>query len=368
MAKGLERISIGGFKSIAEVHELELGKVNVIIGANGSGKSNFIEIFSFLNSVFSGGLDSYVGRVGGADQILHFGQKVTRNISCRLWFNDGTDQYRLKLGPTKTGQLFVLSEEAGFWGNRSHSEPFWEEIPREGNGGRISEKASGVSGKVKAQLSSWRVFHFHDTSDSSALKIPSAVEDNRVLRPDGANLAAFLLVLKDRFPESYSLIRHAIRMVAPFFGDFNLKPSLRNENLIRIEWTHKSSDSFFDVSAFSDGTLRFIALATLLLQPVELRPKVIVIDEPELGLHPSAISLLASLIKQASVHTQVIAATQSPLLLDHFQPDEVLVANRSQGKTSISRLDEDSLHAWLEDYSLGELWQKNSFGGKPGVE
>jgi predicted ATPase len=157
-----------------------------------------------------------------------------------------------------------------------------------------------------------------------------------------------------------------VQRVAPFFDDFRLRPDPLNEDTIRLAWRHKNSDQYFGAAALSDGSLRFIVLATLFLQPDEFRPSVILVDEPELGLHPYAITLLASLIKQASLKTQVILSTQSALLLDHFQPEDVLIADRVGASTRLARLEAKPLEEWLEDYSLGQLWEKNELGGRPG--
>ena len=192
------------------------------------------------------------------------------------------------------------------------------------------------------------------------------VNDNDFLRADGANLAAFLYYLKEKHSDSYSLIQRTVQRVAPFFDDFQLRPLKLQPDTIRLEWRHKNSDQYFDASSLSDGTLRFITLATLFLQPVEHRPSAILVDEPELGLHPYAIEMVASLIRQASIDTQVIVSTQSSLLLDHFEPDDVLVANRVNGGTQVARLDSKHLGRWLTDYSLGQLWEKNELGGRPG--
>jgi predicted ATPase len=194
------------------------------------------------------------------------------------------------------------------------------------------------------------------------------VNDNNFLRPDGSNLAAFLYYLRKRHETSYSLIRRTVQRVAPFFDDFVLEPQKLNPDKIRLEWRHKGSEAYFDTSSMSDGTLRFIALATLFLQPEDNRPSVILVDEPELGLHPYAITLLASLVKQASVKTQAIISTQSSLLLDNFQPEDVLVAERIKGSTQFTRLESAKLTEWLTDYSLGQLWEKNEFGGRPDAE
>ena len=200
------------------------------------------------------------------------------------------------------------------------------------------------------------------------MKKTASLNDNRFLRPDGSNLAAFLYFLREKHPEAYGLIRGTVQRVAPFFDDFQLEPARLKPDSIILEWRHKNSDAYFDANAFSDGTLRFIALATLLLQPEKYRPSVILVDEPELGLHPYAITMLASLIKQASTKTQVIVGTQSPLLLDHFRPEDVLVANRVEGSTQLTRLESSKLSTWLEDYSLGQLWEKNEIGGRPAKE
>jgi predicted ATPase len=191
------------------------------------------------------------------------------------------------------------------------------------------------------------------------------VDDNRFLRPDGSNLPAFLYFLKLKHPEEYELIRDTIRRVAPFFDDFSLEPLLLNPSDLKLEWRHRNSAQYFDAAALSDGTLRFIALATLLMQPKKHRPSAILVDEPELGLHPYAIEILAAMIRQAAVDTQVIVSTQSSLLLDHFDPEDVLVAERNTGGTTLKRLDSNQLRDWLQDYSLGQLWEKNEIGGRP---
>ena len=181
-------------------------------------------------------------------------------------------------------------------------------------------------------------------------------------------MAPFLYYLREKHESSYSLIRRTVQRVAPFFDDFALAPQQLNEDKIRLEWRHKGTDAHFDAASLSDGSLRFIALATLLLQPESLRPSVILLDEPELGLHPYAITMLASLLKQAATQTQIILATQSPFLLDHFEPGDVLVADRVNGRTQLTRLDTASLETWLQDYSLGQLWEKNEIGGRPAPE
>jgi predicted ATPase len=294
---------------------------------------------------------------------------VTPKLRIRISFQDGGNQYEITLAPTDADEL-VPQSECVFYSYRSHYPgPSNGVIHRVGKEAGISAPTqSELANYVRARLDRWRVYHFHDTGTSSPMKKTGDVNDNRFLRPDGSNLAAFLFFLRHRHEVSYSLLRRTVQRVAPFFDDFQLEPQRLNPDKIRLEWRHKGSDAYFDAASLSDGTLRFIALATLFLQPEEHRPSVILVDEPELGLHPLAITLLASLVKQAAVKTQVIVSTQSPLLLDHFQPEDILVADRVKGATQLTRLDSERLLPWLENYSLGELWEKNEIGGRPNAE
>ncbi len=366
----LDSITIRGFKSIASIEKLALGAINLVVGPNGSGKSNFIGAFSFLHSIREGHLREYVLKAGGADKVLHFGSKVTPQLEVHISFQGGTNQYRVVLGATEDDQLYPQSEKVYFWNKEKFAEPVYESLKTKGGEAGISDpkQVSKTKSYVRDHLDSWRLYHFHDTSASSPMKSTADLNDNRYLRPDGSNLSAFLYFLREKHEESYSLIRRAVQRVAPFFDDFHLRPQMLNSDKIRLEWRHKGTEAYFSSSALSDGTLRFIGLATLFLQPESLRPSVILVDEPELGLHPYAITLLASLVKQASIKTQIILSTQSPLLLDHFQPEDVLVADRVDGSTQLTRLDSARLETWLERYSLGQLWEKNELGGRPAGE
>jgi predicted ATPase len=264
--------------------------------------------------------------------------------------------------------LFVSQETAEFLGS-GYEKPYRHALaPRGQEAGISNSTLAPVPKYVRDHLGRWRLYHFHDTGRSSPLKKTADVNDNRYLQPNGSNLAAFLFLLRNRFQTEYDLVRRTVTLAAPFFDDFILEPDRFNEDKIRLEWRHKGSEAYFDGAAFSDGTLRFLALATLLLQPERFLPSVTMIDEPELGLHPYAIRLLASLIRQASSRTQVIISTQSTLLLDEFEPQEVLVADRVNGATVLTRLDPERLSSWLDDYSLGQLWEKNEIGGRPVVE
>ena len=279
-------------------------------------------------------------RAGGADKILHFGAKTTKQIEVRLSFAGEINfQYHLVLSPTNDDGLYASNDAGTYWGSGEDS--------------------------VLSYLKGWRTYHLHDTSSSSPLHKTAKLDDNQFLRPDGSNLPAFLYYLQEKHHAAYELIRRTVQQVAPFFENFRLAPLRLRPDDIKLEWRHKRSDQYFDSSSFSDGTLRFIALATLFLQPKDLLPPMLLVDEPELGLHPYAIEVLASLIRQASKTTQVIVSTQSSLLLDHFDPEDVLVTNRVNGASEMQRLAPEPLKEWLKDYSLGQLWEKNEIAARP---
>lgn len=348
----LDTITIRGFKSIRAVEDLKLAPINVLIGANGSGKSNFIEVFTLVRDVVRHRVDHFVARSGGADRILHFGSRTTQQLEVVITFADG-EVYQLTVTDTANDSFTSMSQAGKLVGPDFASRPTYDD--------------EATRGELRL-ADPWVAYHFHDTSRASPMKKLSDLYDNRGLRTDGSNLAAFLFFLRSMHPDSYQMIRRTVQMVAPFFDDFDLAPQPLNPDMILLEWRHKGSDAYFNAASLSDGTLRFMALATLLLQPERLRPSVILLDEPELGLHPYAITLFASLVKQAAVDSQIIMATQSPTLLDHFEPEDVIVANRVGGEARFERLNAERLAVWLEDYSLGELWEKNEIGGRPGPE
>jgi predicted ATPase len=370
-SKALDYITVEGFKSIASIEKLQLGPVNILIGSNGSGKSNFIGVFAFLHAIREGRLRDYITVAGGAERVLHFGSKTTKSIHIHLSFADEVNQYELQLSPTQDDGLYPSLERVSFWNRAAYDSPLAERLPTRDQGreaGISDSKLVGIPDWVRTRLGGWRIYHVHDTSSSSPMRKTAKVNDNRFLRDDGSNLAAFLYYLQQTHSESYSLIRRTIQRVTPFFDDFRLAPLRLKPDDIQLEWKHKNSDLYFDASSLSDGTLRFITLATLFLQPVKYLPSVILVDEPELGLHPYAIEMLASLIKYASKKAQVVISTQSSLLLDHFNPEDVLVAERRDGGTKISRLVPSDLKEWLDEYSLGQLWEKNEFAGRPAPE
>jgi predicted ATPase len=353
--KQLSRIVLKGFKSIVEC-DIELNKINVLIGANGAGKSNFIGFFRMMQQLLEENLQVFVSRQGSPDTLLHFGRKTTEQLEFRLYL--GNNGYFAALAATQDNRLMFVEEF--FWWNLAAEYELGK--------GHFETKAFSIAGtiiheNILSTMMGWRVYHFHDTSDSAYVKQRHGINDNNYLRPDARNLAAFLYLLRENYSSSYQKIFKTIKLVAPFFGDFYLRPSPQNNEFIELEWFERGHDIPFKAHLLSDGTLRFICLTTVFLQPEDFQPETILVDEPELGLHPYAITVLASLIR--TVSKQVIVSTQSVELLNEFDASDVIVVDRNNGCSSLRRLEERELEEWLKDYSLGELWKKNLIGGRP---
>ncbi|BFM98863.1 AAA family ATPase [Moraxella sp. K02] len=356
----INKLTIKGYKSIKLLEEFPLNNLNVLIGANGAGKSNFIGIFKLLNEIYEQRLQVYVQKQGGPDALLHFGRQSTENIHAEFYFY--RNGYKFDLIPTNDNRLVFDREVSWFRGVFFDSSP--SAVIGMGNAeSNLKDAKDKYSPYVRDSIKAWRVYHFHDTSETAKVKQIHSVNDNLILKPDAANLAAYLLMLKENYNTYYLRIVQHIRLVLPFFDDFLLRESNGN---IQLEWLHKnSSDTPLKAHLLSDGSLRFICLATLLLQPETLLSDTVLIDEPELGLHPSAITILADIVTQASENRQLIISTQSVELVNQFDPNDIIVVNQNEGVSTFERLDNESLEGWLEEYTLGELWKKNVFGGRP---
>ncbi len=357
----LEEISLSGYKSIREIHRLKLEPgLNVLIGANGSGKTNFIRFFELLGHMFdpNKGLQNYISAHGRADAFLFRGMKFTSELKAHLTF--GRNEYKFTLRAADDRSLFYAQEMAPFDG------PIFGSTQNDQGGGHLEslvvKKPDTQSKKwVVDTIRNWRVYHFHDTSASAPVMGLANIVDNETLHSNACNLAAFLMRLEKSFPEHFAQITETIRQVAPFFGEFVLKEVSTGKT--QLLWKDRCSDLLFYPSQLSDGTLRYICLATLLLQPEP--PSTIIIDEPELGLHPYAIKLLASLLFEVANRAQIIVSTQSSQLVDELTPEQIIVVNHKKGESILERLNPEALGEWLKEYTLGQLWEKNTFGGLP---
>lgn len=358
----IDKIEIKGYKSIKEL-SLRLNPVNILIGSNGVGKSNFISFFKFLNTIYEQRLEQYSMKYG-ADDILHFGRKTTSEIDAYIQF-DNTNGYSFILNATNDNKLTISSEYASFHRWRYGSGWKRELISSNIKETKIKNSISAIATHARTYLESFRVHHFHDTSENAPLRGFSDTNDNRLLRENGGNIASFLYYLQEKHTTNFRRIEAAVQSIAPFFERFQLQPNRLNEQRIQLEWIEKNHpDKYFNATHLSDGTLRFIALATLLLQPEP--PEVIIIDEPELGLHPVAVNKLAGMLRSAAgKKKQVIISTQSVGLVNNFTPEEIITVDRNGDESVFARLESSELGQWLEDYSIGDLWSKSIIKGQP---
>jgi predicted ATPase len=368
MSDSLDKLTIRGFKSIQALEGFELKNLNVFIGGNGAGKSNLVDFFRLLRKIIDGNLNEYIAGGGGISDFLFNGRKQTSKMEFVTHFGIRGYRFNIIPGPSENA---LLTDEARYYGPGTNGWWLLGDSP-DGTSLLVKEaksnlKDSQYSQFVFSSISSWQIYHFHDTSATAAMRHYEIIQDNKVLRFNGSNIAPYLLRLKTKDSDAYKEILNSVRLVIPFFDDFLLDVTeFGAKKKVNLSWRQKGSDYPMQPYHLSDGSIRFICLAAAMLQPEP--PSTIIIDEPELGLHPAAISILAELIQNASKRTQLIAATQSPSLIDHFSVEDVIVVNRKDGASTFERLKEKDLNVWLETYSVGELWSKNVISGGPVYE
>jgi len=364
----LREVIIKGYKSIAFDHPvtLKLGDVSILLGANGAGKSNIISFFKMLSYMMSKSFGRYVEMAGTANSLLHYGAKRTPVMSGTLTFmaNNSENTYQFSLANATPDRL-IITEERINWHRKGEAKPLEIFLETNFKESSLAESDNAVAKSIYKMLSFCKVYQFHDSSAEGPLRQSCPVETANYLQSHGNNLPSFLLLLRNNYIDSYKRIVDYVRDVVPQFQDFYLEPV---SNFVSLRWIDNSATDYrFNAHQFSDGSIRFIALATLLLQPAKTMPNVIILDEPELGLHPYAITQLAEMIKDASIHAQIIIATQSKDLVDHFDINNISVVEMDKNTlcTTVNQLREDEYKLWLEHYTLSELWDKNIIGGRP---
>jgi len=375
MKEPLNKISIQGFKSIRNLKEFPLNPgLNVFIGANSAGKSNFVEFFKLMEQMALNGLNGYVAQFGGAETFFFQGSEVTEAIIVELLFPDYG--YSFYLHPTTTDKVLVGFERASYK-TENEGRPYLNENiilkPISGkehesmlfSGLTLNRHPSEVA--LRQIIGSWQVYHFQNTSAFSSMRKPTSIHNQDELFPDGSNLSAFLWHLKHENETTYEKIVSAVQFIFPAFEDFELKPeksgNASDDRTVKLCWKQKGTRYVFQPWQMSDGTLRYLTLVTALMQPRP--PSTIVIDEPELGLHPNALGFLAGLMHSAAHETQLIVATQSPDLLKTMEPEDVVIVHNRDGESIFERLEREPLAAWIEEYSLSDLWLKNVIQAGP---
>ena len=368
----IESVSIQGFRSLADFKITELPNAAVLIGANGSGKSNFIRFFEMMSWMLrSRNLAEFIERQGGADDQLFRGNRHTPRLNAEINLRTESVRYGygFALAYAHPDRFFFSEERFRFSSVENPTEAEWEYLDSGHREAMIVEAQKGgpdvnsiTASLIVLLLGNCSTFQFHDTSDGSNFKKRWDVEDNNQLHSHGGNLAAILHRLEQEDIRRYETICRHIARVLPVFDRFAIE---RSYGKVSLRWKAKGTDKTFGAHLTSDGSLRFFALVTLLNLPSEMLPSVLLLDEPELGLHPAAVALVGGMIKALAAQRQVIVATQSPLLVDAFDLGEIFVLELEDGQTKVRKHCKSEYQHWLEEYSTGELWQKNLLGGRP---
>lgn len=361
----IKSVTIEGFRSLRNIQNLELPQLTVLIGANGTGKSTLIRFFEMLSWMLkSKNLQEFVLRQGGGDDQFYMGSRCTSRIRAELCLetSTGLNDYRFDLAHVSGGDsVIVMNEAYRYSSHEIPSKAKWTEIGAVSKESALLDSEDRTARTITNLLRQCSTYQFHDTSPNSAIHNRWDVTESFRLRSDGGNLAAVLLNLRDTNAKRYELIVRQIRRVLPVFKDFVLE---EEAGKVLLRWVSSQSDKVFGSHLTSDGSLRLFCLLTLLNLPPERLPDVMLFDEPELGLHPHAITLVAEIFKRLSKKRQIFIATQSPYLVDCFELENIIIASANQGETLLTTLPREQYQGWLDDeYQLSDIWLKHAVGG-----
>lgn len=362
----LKSFTIRGYKTIKAIENFEPQPINILIGPNGAGKSNFISFFKFLSWMLNsdGKLQEHVAYLGGANDILHDGADITKSIDAEISIEtkNGLNEYKFSLMFAKPDNLVFKEEKYRFIKSGFIGEANWSSCGVGHQEAKLPQIETATPTTILNLLRKLIVYQFHNTSDTAPMRLKWSQADGRWLKQNGENLGSFLFRIQNEDKPYYTRIVKYIRLVLPFFDDFDLYPEFGQ---ILLRWKEKGTNKVFNAGQASDGMLRTIALISLLAQNSKDLPAVLFLDEPELGLHPSAIDAVAGLIKAASSHCQVFVATQSINLVNNFELEDLVVIDRKGRSSEYQRPDSESFQSYLEEFSTGQIWEKNIIGGRP---
>jgi len=361
----IRSVSIEGFRSLKMIKNLELPQLTVLIGANGAGKSSLIRFFEMLSWMLkSKNLQEFVLRHGGGDDQFFMGARQTPRIHAELCLNTekGQNDYQFDLIHLSAGDtVMVMNEAYRYSANGISTKAAWTQIDEVGKESSLLEQKNKTAKTIVALLRQCSTYQFHDTSINAAIHNRWDTTESFRLRSDGGNLAAVLLNLRNTDGKRYQLIVRQIGRVLPAFKDFVLE---EEAGKVLLRWVSRQSEKIFGSHLTSDGSLRLFCLLTLLNLPPDRLPDVMFFDEPELGLHPHAITLVAEMFKRLSKMRQIFIATQSPYLVDCFELENIIVASANNGETLLRSLPREDYQEWLDDeYQLSDIWLKQAVGG-----
>lgn len=361
----IRAVTIEGFRSLKNIQNLELPQLTVLIGANGAGKSTLIRFFEMLSWMLKAkNLQEFVLRHGGGDDQFFMGARKTPRIHAELCLDSdkGRNDYRFELAHISAGDsVMVMNEAYRYSAHNIPTKAKWTEIEGVGKESSLLERTDKTAQTIVNLLRQCSTYQFHDTSMNAAIHNRWDVTESFRLRSDGGNLAAVLLDLRNGDRKRYELIVKQICRVLPAFKDFVLE---EEAGKVLLRWVGRQSDKVFGSHLTSDGSLRLFCLLTLLNMPPERLPDVMFFDEPELGLHPHAITLVAEMFKRLSKQRQIFIATQSPYLVDCFELENIIVASANNGETVLRNLTRAQYQEWLDDeYQISDIWLKQVVGG-----
>lgn len=396
-------IKIEGFRSFKKV-ELNLEPLSVLIGPNGGGKSNFMDLLALLAEAGSGQLANGILKRGGFHDIA-FGFDTSGEMRVELRFKELLHPWRLALQASgkKLDVVFRMVARAFGTGvqvteelvrQESAEEPaLSEEMVRRGlvgsvfkgwseSGGLVTEERSGVSpielaitqvrdpakypaaSAVLKKLGEWAFYRDVDVGVQSAVRQPATIRPETRLLPDGSNLSSVFHEIQQEHSDDWADILEIFKTAYPEFVKLTV-PASGGDGKVILRWFERPFERQGGLSAnlLSDGTLKLLCLVAILKNPVP--PPLICIDEPEVGLHPDWIELVAELMQSAAARTQLIVATHSPQIVAKLDPEQVIVTEKHDGETHLTRLNGKELEKWLDEFNLSDLWLAGHIGGRP---
>jgi predicted ATPase len=385
-----EKLHIDGFRRLYEI-DLKLKPLNVVIGANGSGKTSLLDVFLLLAASASGKLKETMSDLGG------IGANIT-NLMAARGENERFVSFDLEMGvsgykPIEYGLAIVpvgvgyriSGERLNQWRDNK-SEPFTHIHANDGfvryfepktKKGFVRpnwdyDQAESALSQVpkmfqepeefRNRLASSTHYHVLDVSSRAPIRLPQQMRDAQLPGHDGEDLVSCLYTLRETDPDRFETIEATLRAGFPDFERLNFPPVAAGT--LAMTWKDKTSKNPFFMHQLSEGTLRFLWLATLLQSPG--LTAVTMIDEPEVSLHPELLSLLADLLREASARTQLIVATHADRLIRFLKPSEVVtISMNDEGAAEATRADELDLEKWLQEYTFDEVWRMGRMGARP---
>ncbi len=378
----IKRIKISGFRRLLAI-DLPVRPFMVLIGANGVGKTSFLDAFSTLSASASGNLNSILSQFGGISNLLTRGK--IEDLSFLVDMTAPGHQpleYELRLSSKGTGYAIsgeVLCQQPDDFdktfrhidssdGDIRYYEteenrlvrPDWEHNPLETSLAQVP-KMYRQPEELRRILATATQYHVLDVGPRAPVKMPQPMKPATLPGPDGGDLVPYLYYLREGDRDRYEVIIDSLRTAFPDFEELNFPPVAAG--LLAMTWKDKKFSKPIYMNELSEGTLRFLWLVSLLQSPN--LSTVTMIDEPEVSLHPELLSLLADLMREAAKRTQLIVATHSDRFIRFLSPDEVVVMDvDDDGCASATWADSLDLDQWLAEYSLDEVWRMGRMGGR----